>query len=319
MSDIKNIPASVSERLKNIAKSSGKAFDTVLLLYFQERFLYRLSISDYRDKFILKGGLFLFSQTQFKARPTKDVDFLARQIANDLGILRELFITICSIDVPADGIVFQLDEMTTERIKEDADYEGVRIKVTAFLGRMRKNLQFDIGFGDVVVPKPQLINYPVLLDMAVPQVQAYSKESVISEKFEAMIALSAMNSRMKDFFDIYTLLTTNDFDGRILYEAVFETIQRRGTALEREHPLFQAKFADDDSRIKQWTAFVRRLGIEEPLAFQDMMTCLVDFLKPVYQSILNEKEFFGHWSCTDRTWMNKNRTTSNAMPKDTQR
>lgn len=197
MSEIKNIPASVSERLKNIAQKSGRAFDTLLLLYFQERFLYRLSISDYKDKFILKGGLFLFSQTQFKARPTKDVDFLARQIANELEILRESFVTICSIDVPSDGIMFQLDEMTTERIKEDADYEGVRIKVTALLGRMKKNLQFDIGFGDVVVPKPQLIDYPVLLDMAAPQVQAYSKESVISEKFEAMITLSVMNSRMK--------------------------------------------------------------------------------------------------------------------------
>lgn len=131
MSEIKNIPASVSERLKNIAKKSGKAFDTLLLLYFQERFLYRLSISEYRDKFILKGGLFLFSQTRFKARPTKDVVFLARQIANELDLLRELFVSICSIAVPTDGIVFQLDELTTERIKEDADYEGVRIKVTA--------------------------------------------------------------------------------------------------------------------------------------------------------------------------------------------
>lgn len=305
MSEIKNIPASVSERLKNVAKKSGKSLDTLLLLYFQERFLYRLSISNYRDKFILKGGLFLFSQTQFKARPTKDVDFLARQIANELDILRESFVTICSIDVPSDGIMFQLDEMTTERIKEDADYEGVRVKVTALLGRMRKSLQFDIGFGDVVVPKPQLIDYPVLLDMATPQVQAYSKESVISEKFEAMITLSVMNSRMKDFYDIYILLTTNDFDGRILYEAVFETFQQRGTVLEKEHPLFIANFAEDESRTKQWLAFVRRLGIDEPPAFKIVMTCLVDFLKPIYQSILNEKEFFGHWSCINRAWMNK--------------
>lgn len=305
MSELKNIPASVSERLKNMAKKSGRSFDTLLLLYFQERFLYRLSISDYRDKFILKGGLFLFSQTQFKARPTKDVDFLARQIANELEILRESFITICSIDVPTDGIVFQLDEMTTERIKEDADYEGVRVKVTALLGRMRKSLQFDIGFGDVVIPKPQLIDYPVLLDMAIPQVQAYSKESVISEKFEAMITLSVMNSRMKDFYDIYTLLTTNDFEGRILYEAVFETFQRRGTALEKEHPLFTESFAEDEDRTKQWLAFVRRLGIEQPPVFKNVMACVVDFLEPVYQSILNEKEFLLHWSYSNAAWMKK--------------
>ncbi|WP_151736781.1 nucleotidyl transferase AbiEii/AbiGii toxin family protein ['Paenibacillus yunnanensis' Narsing Rao et al. 2020] len=306
MSDIKNIPASVAERLKNIAKTSGKAFDTLLLLYLQERFLYRLSVSDYKDKFILKGGLFLFSQTQFKARPTKDVDFLARQIANELETLRDSFVMICSIDVPADGVEFQLDKMTTERIKEDADYEGVRIKVTALLGRMRKSLQFDIGFGDVVVPKPQLIDYPVLLDMEAPQVQAYSKESVISEKFEAMITLSVMNSRMKDFYDIYMLLSTNDFDGRVLYEAVFETFQRRGTVLEKEHPLFLAKFADDESRTKQWMAFMRRLGIEEPLAFQDVMNCLVNFLEPLYQSLIHDVEFFGQWNCENRVWLNQN-------------
>lgn len=305
MSDIKNIPASVAERLKNIAKTSGKAFDTLLLLYFQERFLYRLSISDYRDKFILKGGLFLFSQTQLKARPTKDVDFLARQIANELEILRDSFVTICSIDVPLDGVEFQLDNMTTERIKEDADYEGVRIKVTALLGRMRKSLQFDIGFGDVVVPKPQLIEYPVLLKMEAPQVQAYSKESVISEKFEVMITFSVMNSRMKDFYDIYTLLSTNDFDGRVLYEAVYETFQRRGTILEKDHPLFQTTFADDDSRLKQWLAFINRLGIEEPLTFQDLMKCLVDFLEPIYQSLIHGDEFFGQWNYNLRVWLNR--------------
>jgi predicted nucleotidyltransferase component of viral defense system len=306
MNEIKNIPASVSERLKNIAKTSGKAFDTLLLLYLQERFLYRLSISDYKDKFILKGGLFLFSQTQFKARPTKDIDFLARQIANELETLKESFVTICSIDVPADGVIFLLEPVTTERIKEDADYEGVRIKVTARLGRMRKNLQFDIGFGDVVVPKPQLIDYPVLLNMEAPQVQAYSKESVISEKFEAMITLSVMNSRMKDFYDIYMLMSTNDFDGRVLYEAVFETFQHRSTVLEKEHPLFQAKFADDDSRIRQWMAFMRRLGIEEQLAFYDVMTYLVEFLEPVYQSLLDDRpEFNGIWKCSQREWVNR--------------
>lgn len=153
---------------------------------------------------------------------------------------------ICSIEVPADGVVFQLHEMTTERIKEDADYEGVRIKVTALLGRIRKSLQFDIGFGDVVVPRPQLIEYPVLLNMASPQLQAYSKESIISEKFDAMITLSVMNSRMKDFYDIYTLLTTND-----------------------------------------------------------VMTGVVQFLEPVYQSILNDQEYVGQWKCDERRWLDE--------------
>lgn len=212
---------------------------------------------------------------------------------------------ICSIEVPADGVVFQLHEMTTERIKEDADYEGVRIKVTALLGRIRKSLQFDIGFGDVVIPRPQLIEYPVLLNMASPQLQAYSKESIISEKFEAMITLSVMNSRMKDFYDIYTLLTTNDFEGHVLYGAVLETFHRRGTIVEKVHPLFQAEFAVDDSRTKQWIAFIRRLAMAEQLSFRDVMTGVVQFLEPVYQSILNDQEYIGQWKCDERRWIDK--------------
>jgi len=302
MSGIQNIPASVSERLKNVARESGKAFDTLLLLYFQERFLYRLSISDYQNNFVLKGGLFLFSQTGFKSRPTKDMDFLARQIPNDLEKLRNAFLGICSIEVPNDGVVYLADEMTTERIKEEADYEGIRIKVTALLGRIRKVLQLDIGFGDVVVPKPQFIDYPVLLGMEMPKVQAYSKESVISEKFEAMISLSVMNSRMKDFYDIHTLLIAENYDGRVLYEAVFETFQRRGTILEKEHPLFLAEFALDENRVNQWNAFLKRAGIHLTLDFKAVLGDIVTFLEPVYQSVLREQEFFGIWNAAGKRW-----------------
>ena len=302
MSDIKNIPVSISERLKNVARESGKAFDSLLLLYFQERFLYRLSISDYKDNFVLKGGLFLFSQTGFTSRPTKDVDFLAKQIANDLERLTASFIVICSIDEPSDGVVFLVDEMTTDRIKEDSNYEGVRVKVIAMLGRMRKVIQFDIGFGDVVVPKPQLIEYPVLLDMETPKVQAYSKESVISEKFEAMISLSVMNSRMKDFYDIYTLLGAENYDGRVLYEAVFETFQRRGTIVEKVHPLFTKEFAFDENRIRQWKAFLKRTGMNQALDFKEVLGNIVTFLEPIYQNVLMEREFFGRWNVTDKAW-----------------
>ncbi|RKN77102.1 nucleotidyl transferase AbiEii/AbiGii toxin family protein [Paenibacillus ginsengarvi] len=302
MSDIKNVPASVSERLKNVARQSGKAFDSLLLLYFQERFLYRLSISDFKDKFVLKGGLFLFSQTGFKSRPTKDADFLAKQIANDLEKLQSSFTSICSIEVPSDGVVYLVDEMTVERIKEDADYEGVRIKVTALLGRTRKVLQFDIGFGDVVVPRPQLIDYPVLLNMEMPKIRAYSKESVISEKFEAMISLSVMNSRMKDFYDIYTLLVAEDYDGRVLYEAVFETFQHRGTILEKEHPLFSEEFVLDANRVRQWNAFLKRTGINQALDFKEVLGDIVTFLEPIYQSVLGEQEFFGIWDAVKKKW-----------------
>ncbi|MEK6455920.1 nucleotidyl transferase AbiEii/AbiGii toxin family protein [Caldifermentibacillus hisashii] len=302
MGNIKNIPASVRERLKNIAKQSGKTFDLILLLYFQERLLYRLSISNYRDKFVLKGGLFLFSLTQFKSRPTKDIDFLAKQISNDIQYIKAAFESICALTVEEDGVEFDVNGITAERIKEDADYEGVRIKIPASLGRMKKQLQLDIGFGDVIIPKPRDIQYPTLLNMKPPEIRVYSTDSVIAEKFEAMISLSVANSRMKDFYDIFTLLSTENFDGRVLWEAIFETFQRRGTHLEKEHPVFSPSFAEDESRNKQWKAFLQRTGIKEDLQFPFVMEKIRDFLFPVYDSILKEDEYWKMWNSRTLKW-----------------
>lgn len=302
MGEIKNIPTSVAGRLKNVAKQSGKAFDLILLLYFQERLLRRLSISDYRDKFVLKGGLFLFSLTQFKARPTKDIDFLAKQISNDIQNIKTAFETICAISIEEDGVKYDMQGLTVERIKEDADYEGIRVKIPASLGRMRKLLQLDIGFGDVIVPKPQNIHYPSILDMEQPHLHVYSTESVISEKFEAMISLSVVNSRMKDFYDIYTLLSTKNFDGRIIQHAVYETFQRRGTNLEREHPLFSTSFSEDEARIKQWNAFLSRIGFKEDMQFPVVMGQISKFLFPIYQAVMDKNVFLENWNCQLQKW-----------------
>lgn len=302
MGDVKNIPASVSERLRNIAKHSGKAFDTILFLYLHERFLHRLSISEFRENFVLKGGLYLFLLTQLKSRPTKDMDFLARRISNDLEHIKIVVEKICGLSVEDDGVHYDVIKMTVERIKQDADYEGVRIKIPTFLGQIRKILQLDIGFGDVIIPKPQDVDYPVLLDMASINIQAYSTESVIAEKFEAMITLSLINSRMKDFYDIYSLLVTENFDGRVLMEAVHETFQRRGTNLAKEHPVFSEAFATDPSRRKQWINFLQRIGVAESPDFEEVMWAITKFLLPIYHAIVTEKEFFNHWYCQSREW-----------------
>ncbi|MGG3006664.1 nucleotidyl transferase AbiEii/AbiGii toxin family protein [Geobacillus stearothermophilus] len=302
MGNVKNIPASVGERLKNLAKQSGKTFDFILLLYFQERLLYRLSISHYRDKFVLKGGLFLFSLTQFQSRPTKDIDFLARQISNDIQYIKTAFESICTLTAEEDGVEFDVKGITAERIKEGADYEGIRMKIPAALGKIKKQLQLDIGFGDVVIPKPQEMQYPTLLNMKPPEIRVYSTYSVIAEKFEAMISLSVVNSRMKDFYDVFTLLSTENFDGRVLWEAIFETFQRRRTNLEKEHPVFSPSFAEDESRNKQWKAFLQRTDIKEDLQFPFVMEKIRDFLFPVYDSILNEDEFFKMWNCQTLKW-----------------
>ncbi|KAF6509686.1 Abortive infection protein AbiGII [Geobacillus stearothermophilus] len=302
MGNIKNIPASVGERLKNIAKQSGKTFDFILLLYFQERLLYRLSISHYRDQFVLKGGLFLFSLTQFKSRPTKDIDFLARQISNDIQYIKTAFESICALATEEDGVEFDVKGITAERIKEGADYEGIRIKIPAALGKIKKQLQLDIGFGDVVIPKPQEMQYPTLLNMKPPEIRVYSTYSVIAEKFEAMISLSVVNSRMKDFYDVFMLLSTENFDGRVLWEAIFETFQRRRTNLEKEHPVFSPSFAEDESRNKQWKAFLQRTGIKEDLQFPFVMEKIRDFLFPVYESILKENEYWKMWNSRALKW-----------------
>jgi len=210
-----NKAASIRARLKNIADKEHKQFDFILMLYFIERLLYRLSISRYSDMFILKGGLLLYTILDEKARPTKDIDMLARELASNLDALKEVFTEIASISID-DEVIYDTNSITTERIKEDADYEGVRIKLTAHMQNMRKVLQFDIGFGDVIVPKPQSMEYPTLLDMDRPVLKAYSKESIISEKFEAMLYLAEANSRMKNFYDIYNLCNNFEFDGRIL-------------------------------------------------------------------------------------------------------
>ncbi|KFL15837.1 hypothetical protein GT94_13780 [Geobacillus stearothermophilus] len=302
MGNVKNIPASVGERLKNLAKQSGKTFDFILLLYFQERLLYRLSISHYRDKFVLKGGLFLFSLTQFQSRPTKDIDFLARQISNDIQYIKAAFESICALPVEEDGVEFDVKGITAERIKEGADYEGIRMKIPAALGKIKKQLQLDIGFGDVVIPKPQEMQYPTLLNMKPPEIRVYSTYSVIAEKFEAMISLSVVNSRMKDFYDVFTLLSTENFDGRVLWEAIFETFQRRRTNLEKEHPVFSPSFAEDESRNKQWKAFLQRTGIKEDLQFPFVMEKIRDFLFPVYDSILKENEYWKMWNSRTLKW-----------------
>ncbi|MEX1030015.1 MAG: nucleotidyl transferase AbiEii/AbiGii toxin family protein, partial [Paenibacillaceae bacterium] len=237
----------------------------------------------------------------FQTRPTKDIDFLARQISNDMDHLKDAFKQVSQISNSMDGVIFDEENITAERITEDADYQGVRIKIRASLGRMRKQLQFDIGFGDVIVPKPRTIDYPVLLNMDIPILKAYSIESVIAEKFEAMITLSIVNSRMKDFYDIYILSTRHNFDGRVLQEGVFETLSRRGTIIERSHVMFTHAFAQDPSRGSQWVAFLNRTRLDS-IPFETIMNHIRTFLQPVYEAILEEDELLKTWVYSDKEW-----------------
>lgn len=296
-----NNAASVRARLKNIADKEQKPFDFIVMLYFIERLIYRLSVSRFGEQFVLKGGLLLYLIMDEKARATKDVDLLAREIPGNLNMLRDIFAEVSSISSD-DAVIYDTESITAERIKEDAVYEGVRVKFTAYLGNMRKVLQFDIGFGDVVVPSPQTMEYPTLLEMDKPIIKAYSKESVIAEKFEAMLYLAELNSRMKDFYDIYSLCTNFDFDGRVLYEAILQTVTRRSTPLSAEPSIFKNEFALNKDKVTQWNAFVHRADIGISVDFVEVVTILGIFLKPIYKYILDEREFFMCWNKDKLIW-----------------
>ncbi len=299
---MKNITASVQEKLKNIAKKENKNFDLILLLYLQERILFRLSKSKYKDHFVLKGGLFLYTISQSYSRPTKDIDLLGKQIKNDINNVSDAFKDICNLSIDEeDGVVFDENTIKAIKIKEDADYEGVRITLIGFLGKMKKTLQMDIGFGDVVVPKVNEILYPTLLKSESPVISVYSLESVIAEKFEAMISLSVMNSRLKDFYDIHMLMETNEFDGRKLLEAINETFNRRKTNIKKDHEIFLDEFLNEEKRHQQWNAFLKRTDLEAE-SFPKIMGDITIFLKPIYDKMLKEEEFFGYWDNENLQW-----------------
>lgn len=293
---------SIKAKLKNLAIKENKQFDYLLMLYFIERLLYRLSISKYSNSFVLKGGLLLYTILDEKARATKDVDFLARQIENTLEKIKEVFINICEIETD-DAVILDTSTIEVQRIKEDADYEGVRVKVIAKLDNSKKVLQFDIGFGDVIIPSATQMEYPSLLDMDKPIIKAYSLESVIAEKFEAMIYLAEVNSRMKDFYDIYSICKRFDFDGRILFDAVKSTFERRSTPLAANPTVFTEGFVRSKEKRVQWLSFKSRINTKIDVEFDEVIVILEKFLKPIYDCIKAKKEFEMHWDSNNQLWV----------------
>ena len=278
---VTNIAASVRARLLTIAKSSGRDFDAVLLQYMQERFLYRLSQSAYRQSLILKGALLFMAYDISLLRPTRDMDFLGSAASNDLGAMSSIIADIARIDLN-DGVRFLAETVSAERIAEDAAYEGVRVKLVARLEAVKKVLQLDIGFGDIIVPGPVEMDFPVLLDdQPVPSLMVYSWESAIAEKFEALVSLSLLTSRMKDIYDILYLAEREMFTMLTLHEAVMATFARRSTALEDRSVLFLKDFTDNMDTTEQWRAFLRRSRLESSLTIADAMARLKLFMEPV--------------------------------------
>jgi hypothetical protein len=294
--NIRNTAASVHQRLLNKAKESSRPFNELLQHYAIERFIYRLSKSTYADRFILKGALMFSAWSGAASRPTMDIDFLGR-IDNSLEAIVVAMKEACGMNVEEDGMSFNPEKVSAVRIAEDAEYEGVRVRVQGSLGKARVSLQIDIGFGDVIVPGPSRVKYPTLLDFLAPVLKGYSMESTIAEKYQAMVKLGGLNSRMKDFYDIWMLSRMFDFKGETLAQAVKKTFKNRKTPITADPAVFKRSFAEDEEKQVQWTGFIKKAKLSStPGAFGEVVTTIMVFLEPVAAALSKQQSFRSTWN-----------------------
>ena len=281
---VRNISASVRDRLLNKARAEKLDFNLLLTRYALERMLYRLSISKQCDQFLLKGALLFDLWFDVPHRPTHDADFLGFGSA-EIPHIEEIFRDICRIEVE-DGIAFQPDTVKAAEIRKEANYAGVRVTLLGMLDSARCAVQIDIGFGDAVVPGPDEVHYPVILgEMPGPHLHVYPRYTVVAEKLEALTSLGMLNSRMKDYFDLWILAKHSDFDGQILSRAVAATFERRRTAVPTGVPIgLSDEFINDAQKGKQWQGFLRKNALD-PMSLATVVVDLRDFLMPVLAAI----------------------------------
>lgn len=272
---------SVKARLKNFAVSSGCTFQDALVYYGLERTIYRISISPYAGHFVLKGGIFLYAIFDRKyERATTDVDLLARRISNSAEEMKTVFRDIFSQDTD-DTLAFDLDSITAEDIAEFKEYHGLHISAVAYLDRTRIPIGIDIGFGDVIYPGAVEMDFPVILDMEAPRVNAYSLESSIAEKLEAIVKNGFLNSRYKDFYDIYVLSEKYPFNYEILNNAVTETFTNRNTPITMDTPAFSNEFLSDSMHQTRWNSFLKKKRALIPVSMNDAISRIRTFVTPL--------------------------------------
>lgn len=292
---VDNLAMSVHARLLNRARATHRPFQELLQYYAMERFLYRLSKSSHNTHFVLKGALMLHVWDAPLARATKDLDFLGR-LDNSLDNLTQVVREMCAAEVEPDGMRFDGTTVRAERIKEDADYEGVRVRFVGLLGKARVAMQLDVGFGDVVTPGAEAVVYPGLLDFPAPELSGYPRETVVAEKFHAMVDLHTVNSRMKDFYDVWLLCTHYAFDGVVLAQAVTATFANRDTAIDATPVAFTANFTEQATTLTQWRAFRNRLPSTEcPETLAEVVAILAVFLLPLARACESGDRFAVRW------------------------
>lgn len=293
---------SVKERLKKQAIEDGKTMQDKLVTYGLERTIYRLSVSKYAEKFTLKGGIFLYALFHGEyTRATTDIDLLAQRIPNDAEELTNVFNDIFSIECN-DALRFDLNTLEVIDITELKEYHGVNVSIMGYLDRTKVPVSIDIGFGDVVYPERMKMEFPVLLDMEVPEIYAYSIYSVIAEKFEAFVSLGLANGRYKDFYDIYVLADSYNLDGMELMKAIVETFTYRETSFD-DIAAFDDDFTKDETRQGRWRAFIKKKKALVKVEFEEIMRLLKELLLPIVDSIHNDNSFEQTWNKETKSWM----------------
>ena len=293
--------ASIKSRLKNIAIKENSTMQNELVTYALERTIYRMSISKYSDNFTLKGGIFLYAlfNRQYP-RATMDIDFLANKIANDSEFMKEVFTEIFLIQCD-DALYFDISSLKVENITEFKEYHGVNVSILALLEKTKIPVSIDIGFGDIVYPDRIKMDFPVLLDMEIPSVNAYSIYSAIAEKFEAIVSLGRYNSRYKDLYDIYAISQKHTLNGSDLYNALVETFNHRNTSFNNI-VAFSDDFINDPSLDKKWKSFKKKKQVNQDIDFKTVITHNMKLLLPVVEAILNEQTFKRNWNATLKDW-----------------
>lgn len=293
---------SVKDRLKKQAIEDGKTMQDKLVTYGLERTIYRLSVSKYAERFTLKGGIFLYALFNGEyARATMDIDLLAQRIPNNAEEMKKVFNDIFSIECD-DALRFDRNTLEAINITEFKEYHGVNVSIIGYLDRTKVSVSIDIGFGDVVYPERMKMEFPVLLDMEVPEVYVYSIYSVIAEKFEAFVSLGLANSRYKDFYDIYVLADRYNLNGVELKNAIVETFTHRGTGFD-DIAAFDDDFTKDEIRQGRWRAFIKKKKALVKIEFEETMQLLKKLLLPIVDSIYNDNSFEQTWNKETKSWM----------------
>ncbi len=286
----KDIGKSIRTRLLNLANNEKIDYMKILIRYFHERLLYRISNSSYKKNFLLKGSSLIFAYDMFKARPTVDVDLLGHNINREEEYIKNVFEEICQVNCKEDGVIFHPDSIKIGAIALEKKYPGNNVKITATMDSISQQISIDIGYGDIVTPYPLPLEYPPLLtDIPTVDLYAYSLETLIAEKFHAMIQRDNDNSRMKDFFDIYHLFKNHSIDENLLKDAILNTFNNRDMEYTEGKSLFTKEFESDEFRNTMWQAFLKKIKWSQELPFTEVMKVIREKLSPYWNPSINKQ------------------------------